>query len=188
MPPCRGRLPSGRPARRHARVRRRPGRIHGQYRAGARGDAGRRRRRGAGAGPYLARRSARAPSGCARAGTPPSGERAIRTRPWPRGVSRRSAAPISTATEAFLRGRVPIATRARLGGQVLPHRRRPPMSIRGSSPTCEWDVAAGHAVVVPRQAGRAAPDGSGSRLWADGEDFRVRASSRGAIPGRAGRT
>ena len=129
-PALRGPVRPGRSARRHARVPRRPRRIHGQYRAGADGVPVARRRRGAGARPALARRRRprrRAAALCAGRTAGAASDRTPHPHPAATATAARgcSRSHLDAATEAFLdaacRGR---AFGLRLGDEILPRRRR----------------------------------------------------------------
>ena len=181
-----------RSARRHQGIRRRPQRVHGQSRAGDQRNAAARHHRRARARTDLARhgRPRRGAVDASGDGAAPRVE-PIRTRPCPpRGepwivaVSRSHG---DARTEAFIAAR-PGAVRAELGSAVKFGR-----VAEGAvdiyprlAPTCEWDVAAGHAVVtaaggkITDSHGRAAAFRQGPRQISS-----CRNSSPGAIPSRA---
>ena len=121
-------------------------------------------------------------------GQPGAPER-IHTRPWPAGerIAAVSRSHFDPASAAFLARLGPVVTmRIRLGDQVLPRRRRCGRRLPAARPTSEWDVAAGHALVVAAggvltDAGRRRSFNTGARA----RDFASRASSRGAMPAAA---
>ena len=133
--------------------------------------------RGAGAGPHLARRARAAPSGCRcrRTGRRPSGRRSAPApgRPGER-VAAVSRSHFEAASAAFLQRFAPVTELA--CGSALKFCR----VAEGAAdvyprlaPTSEWDVAAGHALVVAAGGAVTAPDGADARLWPRRDGFRV---------------
>ena len=177
--PYQGQFLPDRSARRHQGVRRRPQRIHRQSGAGDPRDAAARHRRGARARADLARhcRPRRRTADAWRNPARPQAE-PIRTRPcppqgapWTVAVSRSHG---DARTEGFIAGR-PGAVRSVLGSAVKFGRVAEGLVdiYPRLSPTCEWDVGAGHAVVTA--AGGKITDSKGKALQFGGgrEDFIV---------------
>jgi 3'(2'), 5'-bisphosphate nucleotidase len=110
------------------------------------------------------------PSGCARERRP------IATRSWPGGnlVAAVSRSHLDSRTEALL-ARLPVGERIVCGSALKfcqLAEGRADIYPRLAT-TCEWDVAAGHALVVAAGGGVLAPDGSPLRYGQQAEHFRI---------------
>ncbi len=113
------------------------------------------------------------------AGAPASAARErvpIRTRPTPRAglVAAVSRSHLDAATEALL-ARLPVTDRLACGSAVkfcLLAEGTADVYPRLSN-TCEWDVAAGHALLAAAGGSVSAPDGAPLRYGRISEDFRV---------------
>jgi 3'(2'), 5'-bisphosphate nucleotidase len=125
-----------------------------------------------------------APASAAQARTP------IRTRPAPRSglIAAISRSHLDEATQAFL-ARLPISERRACGSAV-----KFCQLAEGSadvyarlSPTCEWDVAAGHAVLVAAGGVINTPEGAPVSYGRMAEGFRVPAFIAWGDPSAAAR-
>lgn len=101
---------------------------------------------------------------------------AIHTRPWPAGerIAAISRSHYDAASAAFLARIAPV--RPVEYGSALKFCRLAEGSVDvypRLAPTCEWDVAAGHAVVVAAGGVLTAPDGAPLRFGRLREDFRI---------------
>jgi 3'(2'), 5'-bisphosphate nucleotidase len=114
--------------------------------------------------------------------------RPIRTRRWPEqnGVAVVSRSHLDPATEAFLEGLGPV-TRASSGSAI-----KFCQIADGSADvyprlatTCEWDVAAGHALVVAAGGIVTTPDGGSLTFGHAGKNFRVPAFIAWGDPAKA---
>jgi len=114
----------------------------------------------------------------------------IRTRRWPakNAVGLTSRSHLDPATQAFVDGLEPIA-RERYGSAL-----KFCLIAEGSADvyprlatTCEWDVAAGHAVVVAAGGAVTTPDGCAIPYGRAAENFRVPAFIAWGDPEKAGK-
>jgi 3'(2'), 5'-bisphosphate nucleotidase len=100
----------------------------------------------------------------------------IRTRPWPAGerVAAVSRSHFDSASEAFLRRVAPVRPLA--AGSALKFCRLAEGAIDiypRLAPTSEWDVAAGHALVLAAGGTVLGPDGGALRYGGSSNGFRV---------------
>src|SRR6201999_723052 len=105
----------------------------------------------------------------------PHGDR-IHTRPWPDGerIAAVSRSHFDPTTEAFLKRLAPVRPLA--AGSALKFCRLAEGAIDTYprlAATSEWDVAAGHAIVVAAGGAVFAADGSALRYGRASERFRV---------------
>jgi len=106
----------------------------------------------------------------------PHGAQRLRTRPWPTGerVAAVSRSHFDPASEAFLERVSPVRPLA--AGSSLKFSRLAEGAIDiypRLAPTSEWDVAAGHALVVAAGGAVLARDGSALRYGGSEDGFRV---------------